>query len=120
MFGFLSPKTFGNHSLKLLSKRCAQCSAAESEEMGENPDHSPEGSSSVLPGGIFSAAFLFPWGTQRSTEDGQGDVQASSPQTSSQRGGKPCGPNMYRTVSSCTVQGVLDSVEELIKDQTSS
>lgn len=85
MFGFLSPKTFGNHSLKLLSKRCAQCSAAESEEVGENPDHSPEGSRAVLAGAAFSAALLYPWGTQLSTEDVQGHVQASSPQASSQK-----------------------------------
>lgn len=120
MFGFLSPKTFGNHSLKFLSKRCAQCSAAESEEMGEDPDHTPEGSCAVLLGATFGAALLrFSGELRRITEDVQAYALASSPQTSSQRGGKPCAPNTYRIVPSCTLQGVLGSAEELIKGQTS-
>lgn len=48
VFDLLSPKTFGNRSLKLSSKRCTQGSAAESEVMGEDRDHAPEGSMSFL------------------------------------------------------------------------
>lgn len=62
---------------------------------------------------------VFSWGAKPHQGGGTGGV-SKQPQTSSQRGGKPCGPNTYRTVPSCTVQGVLlGSVEELIKGQTS-
>lgn len=118
VFGLLSSKTFGNHSLKLSSKRCAQSSAAESEVMGEDPDHAPEGSMSfVVPASVQPSCVSL--GDSATWWRMCRGCVSKQPQTSSQRGGKLCGPNMYRTVPSCTMQGLLGSVEELIKGQTS-
>lgn len=102
MFAFFSPKTFGSCSLELLSKRCAQRSAAKSEEMGEAPDHTPEAVHATLLSTTYGAVCLSAALGQMSRGPGDGRVSRWPPdqQPEGWRDGKLCSPNTYRTVPS--------------------
>ena len=118
MFGFFIPKTFGSCSLKLLSKRCAQCSATKSEEIGEDPDHAREGFCAALLGRSW-AAMVLPWEPQPRRRDiCMGGRVSNWPPDQQPEGWEAV---FSKHVQSCAFlgQGVLGSATELIKGQMS-